>query len=73
MANAHEVARPIAGQAGRRERRGAVQAFVGFPDGEAADGIARQVQVHESLDAPGTQGVVRAALHDAEEQLVIAG
>jgi hypothetical protein len=73
VADAHDVARLVAG----KEFEGAGDHLAGdlarFADGEAADGVAGEVEFDEALGGFAAEVRIHAALDDAEERLGAVG
>ena len=66
-ADAHQVARLVGGQAVRRMRHDALHFFLGLAHAHAANRIAGQVQLDQSVERFLPQIFKHTALHDAEQ------
>ncbi len=70
-ADAHEVTRFIGRKDGRCVSQHLFHGFEPLADGEAADGVAEEIHVDQLGSAIFAQGLIRAALDDAEEGLIV--
>src|SRR5262249_48641536 len=69
-ADAHQVARPI-GRQRRSEPLEKGEHFIGrFADGEAADGVSREIERAERIEALPPKIEVEPALHNSKERLI---
>ena len=70
--HAHQIAGLVARQLRRGESKRAQHRLLRLADGEAADGVAGEIERGEELHALRPQVGEDAALHDAEERLILA-